>query len=168
MTANLCAPRRSTSLTMQTLQRRSFQFNRLPQHGFTLLELVAAFVIFAISFSVLMGVLTSSIQNVGRSAEYTQAALWAQSLLDIVGVGERLQEGGSNGRFDNTYRWDLRISKFQLPTASQSPADQLAPVELYQLDLNVSWNGTLQQRQARFVTLRANTPQPNGQVGGAQ
>ncbi len=166
MNANLCAPCRSTMPAMQTLQRRSFRYNRLPQQrGFTLLELVAAFVIFAISFSVLMGVLTSSIQNVRRSAEYTQAALWAQSLLDVVGVGERLKEGGSNGRFDNNYRWDLRISKFQPPAASQFTAEQIAPVDLYQLDLNVSWNGTSQQRQARFVTLRANTPQPAGQPG---
>ena len=58
--------------------------------GFTLIEMIAAFVIFAIAVGALMQILTMSMNNARYSADETRAALWAQSLLDNVGVGERV------------------------------------------------------------------------------
>src|SRR5690348_14375364 len=90
---------------------------RMPprQRGFTLVELVAAFVIFALGFGVLLQILSSCLHTTAQSADYTRAALWAQSLLDPLGVGEPLREGGASGRFDDKYRWQLSIAKIDPP-----------------------------------------------------
>ncbi|MDE2085731.1 MAG: prepilin-type N-terminal cleavage/methylation domain-containing protein [Xanthomonadaceae bacterium] len=61
--------------------------------GFTLIELVAAFVIFAIGFGVLLQILTTCLHTTAQAADYTRAALWAQSLMDVQGVGEPLKDG---------------------------------------------------------------------------
>jgi general secretion pathway protein I len=137
-----------------------------PQRGFSLIELVAAFLIFAVGFGVLMQILSSSIRNTRQAAEYTQAALWAQSKLDTVGFGEKFKEGSERGRFDDVYRWELQVSKYQ-PSDSKlaTGLEQIAPVDLYECDLTVSWGQQRNSHNARFVTLRAAVPDA-GQVGG--
>jgi len=90
--------------------------------GFSLIEMVAAFLVFAIAMGVLMQILAGSIANTRRSADYTMAALWAQSKLDTVGVGEPIEAGHSDGEFDDTYRWDLEIT--QVDPLTVEPAEQ--------------------------------------------
>ena len=46
--------------------------------GFSLIEMVAAFLVFAIAIGVLMSVLTAAMRNTRMSVDYTMAALWAQ------------------------------------------------------------------------------------------
>jgi len=145
--------------------------------GFSLIELIAAFLVFALGVGVLMQVLTTSLRNSRLSAEYTQAALWAQSLLDTLGVGEPLQEQQSSGQFDNSYRWALDVQKID-PTSVAVTASTTAPatplesaaemgaetvaqdntMELYQVDLTVLWGNQPQEHQAHFMTLKAIVP----------
>jgi general secretion pathway protein I len=150
--------------------------NSMPrrQRGFSLLELVAAFLVFALGFGALMQILSSSLRNVRLSTEYTQAALWAQSKLDVVGVGEKLQEGSSRGEFDKRYRWELDVSRYQpqevtsttgLQTPAQAGVETPPSIDLFRLDLAVSWGGPLSERSAHFTTLRAANPDPNAAPG---
>ncbi|MBX3701147.1 MAG: prepilin-type N-terminal cleavage/methylation domain-containing protein [Dokdonella sp.] len=144
---------------------------RRSMRGFSLIEMVAAFLVFAIAIGVLMSVLTAAMRNTRMSADYTMAALWAQSRLDIVGVGIPVEEGHTSGRFDDTYNWDLDIHKIDAAAVEPPPqlvaanAQQLAqaqnqsrnaaaqamangmggpqdaPFDLYEVDLVVSWGG---------------------------
>ncbi len=154
---------------MQNLPSRS-------SRGFTLIEMIAAFVIFAIAVGALMQILTMSMNNARRSADETRAALWAQSLLDIVGIGERIEAGSSHGEFDRKYHWELQIeqidpqlvvadvnqngavaananvaqSSLQLATAGLG----MPQIDLYHLALTVSWGDNAHERKAEFSTLR--------------
>lgn len=91
--------------------------------GFSLIEMVAAFLVFAIGIGVLMQVLAGSMRNARQSSDYTMAALWAQSKLDVVGVGEPIEPGRSSGRFDDTYGWELDIQQVD-PAAIEPPPQQ--------------------------------------------
>jgi len=148
------------------MNKRSRNIVPRRQAGFTLVELIAAFVIFALGFGVLMQILGGALRTTRQSAEATQAALYAQSLLDIQGIGEPLKEGGSSGDFDNTYHWQLSVQRYQLQA---TPGSTLAPAmaapgqaELFQLELVVSWGNQYLQHHARFVTLRSMMPPRNG------
>lgn len=139
--------------------------------GFTLIELVAAFVIFAIGFGVLLQILSTCLHTTAQAADYTRAALWAQSLLDTQGVGEPLQAGDASGNFDDTYRWHLQVTELSpqelapvaslVPQAGNANAAQvqttpIAPsIDMYRLQLDVSWGNAYLQHNARFTTLRA-------------
>ena len=140
--------------------------------GFTLIELIAAFVIFAIGFGVLLQILSTCLHTTAQSADYTRAALWAQSMLDVQGVGEPVQEGDSSGKFDDKFSWQLQVGKITPPEAPQTAApvagnaNGRAPVvtpvsqnmDLYQIELDVSWGSYYMRHNARFVTLRAQNP----------
>lgn len=140
------------------------------QRGFSLLELVAAFLVFALGFGALMQVLSGSLRNARLSAEYTQAALWAQSKLDTVGVGQKIEEGNTRGEFDKRYRWELDVSRYDPPevtsptgvfTPAQAGVETAPAVDLFRVDLVVVWGGPLSERSAHFTTLRAANPDPN-------
>lgn len=145
--------------------------------GFSLIEMIAAFLIFAIGVGVLMQVLTTSLRNTRLSAHYTQAALWGQSLLDTLGVGEHIQEQQASGQFDDSYSWTLDIHKVDpttiaVVTAASGESSPLASatemgaetveaadaIELYQVDLTVLWGEQPHQHQAQFTTLRVAMP----------
>ena len=139
------------------------------QTGFSLIEMVAAFVVFALGFGVLMGILSASIRNTRLAADYTQAALWAQTRLDVVGIGEKLEPGRKSGRFDDQFRWNLEISKYDPPPDPNSQTattpESFQSVALFRVDLEVLWGERRSPRSAHFVSLRSATPEAGGTAG---
>ncbi|HVF35772.1 MAG TPA: prepilin-type N-terminal cleavage/methylation domain-containing protein [Candidatus Saccharimonadia bacterium] len=127
--------------------------------GFTLIELVAAFAIFAIGVTILLSIGANALGMAKRSSEYTRAALHAQSKLDELGVGEALEEGSDAGEFDDGYRWELAVTE-QEPPAADTGAVETIPIELYKVELVVRWDDD--RREAKFSTLRASNPSVGG------
>lgn len=126
---------------------------RTRQQGFSLLEVIAAIAVLAIAFAALMQVAGSSLSLTSRANERTQAALRARSLLDGAFVMEPVREGDSEGRFDDTYRWRMNVSRYQ-PPDEKPAADGFAAAGMYRLDLDVIWGRGGDERHARFSTLR--------------
>jgi general secretion pathway protein I len=125
--------------------------------GFTLLEVLLAFVIFALSFATVLEIMGSSVRSATRARDYTEAALLAQSLMDVVGMEIPLVEGAVGGEAHGGYRWELVISTYQ-PQSEDDRSLELAEVSgtlLYWVDLDVSWGDPDRPRQARFTTVRA-------------
>ncbi|SFW75026.1 prepilin-type N-terminal cleavage/methylation domain-containing protein [Luteibacter sp. UNCMF366Tsu5.1] len=123
------------------------------QRGFSLLEVIAAIAVLAIAFAALMQVAGSSLSLTARANERTQAALRARSLLDGAFVMEPVREGGSEGRFDDTYRWRMVVSRFQ-PADEKPAVGDGSPTGMYRIDLDVIWGADGSERHARFSTLR--------------
>jgi general secretion pathway protein I len=123
------------------------------QRGFSLLEIIAAIAILAIAFAALMQVAGSSMSLTARANERTQAALRARTLLDGAFVMEPLREGDSEGRFDDTYRWHMNVTRYVTPDVKPA-ADGATASRVYRLDLDVTWGVADNERHARFSTLR--------------
>jgi len=126
---------------------------RRGQSGFTLIEVMAAFAVFALLFGVVLQILSTSMTNTRRAGDYTQAALWAQSKLDVLGLEEVLEPGESSGEFDDRYRWYLRVEEVMSFDDSGLDLTEL-PVSLYGVELVVEW-GENPTREAVFTTLRS-------------
>ena len=127
------------------------------QHGFTLVELVAAFVIFALGFGILLQVLSSCLHTTAQSADYTRAALWAQSLLDPLGVGEPLPSLGA------ATAAQPGNANTQGPAITNISA---TAIDLYRIELVVTWGTYYMTHSARFVTMRSATPENTGPDSG--
>lgn len=124
------------------------------QRGFTLLEVLVAFIVFVLIFGAVLDALGMAMRNTRRSAEVTEAALWAQSKLDAIGTIEELEEGSDSGEFNRQYRWQLDVRKQDVPRTDGLSADTF-PVELYRVDLTVSWGDANRRNEQHFITLRS-------------
>ena len=140
------------------------------QRGFSLLEVMLAFALLAVSLGILIASLGSGLGQVRTAADASEATLHAQSLLDPLGVLEPIEPGRREGESeDGRYRWTMEITEAEDP-APVAPVDpdatpqetvglQMAgaPV-LYRIQLDVAWGEGDYARSIRFTTLRARLP----------
>ena len=146
--------------------------NRQTGRGFTLLEVMLAFVVLATAMGLLVGMLANGLKQVRQAQGETEATLYAQSLLDQLGVLEPLATGSREGGFDNDryhYRLDISEAQDPVPLQPSTPLPDLlvgigAP-KLYRIVLDVSWGAALPAQQLRFVILRARNPTAASEPG---
>lgn len=122
--------------------------------GFTLLELLLAFMVFALSFATVLEILSGSMRNTVRARHFTEAALTAQSIMDQVGVTIQLQAGQRQGGEEGEYRWDLEIYEYEGVEGTAELAE-LTGIGLLQVDLYVSWGDQRSEQTRRFSTVKA-------------
>jgi general secretion pathway protein I len=118
-------------------------------NGFTLLEVLAAIALLGVAFAILMQVAGGAIGLTSQAADASAAAMWARSKLDSAYVVEPLQPSHSAGRFDRKFEWQLDVTPWHA-----TAADDPTPLQLYQLDLQVSWGAAAHPHIANFRTLR--------------
>jgi general secretion pathway protein I len=125
-----------------------------PARGFTLIEVVVAFIILALSLGVLLQVFSTGLRNVRVSEAYTMAALLAESKLAAVGIEEPLTAGATAGVFDDRFRWRLDVQPYE-PDRAEGPAEGgEGPVRAYEVVVTVSWNEANEERSVSLTTLR--------------
>lgn len=124
------------------------------QRGFTLLEVLAAFVVFAVLFTALISVLSASIRNTARSRELTEVAFWAQQYFDTLTLERPLEEGNDNGEFDEKYSYESVISLYQPSSYEEQTLEQI-PIDMLVVELTIFWGNSSQPRRAQFVTMRS-------------
>ena len=134
---------------------------RQTSRGFTLLEVMLAFVIFALSFATVLEIMAGTIRSVGRASEDTEVALLAQSLMDLVGTEIPIEEGEYSGTGMDRYQWEMGISLYDTGgqisdegVDTQELAD-LSGIELYRVDLYVDWDTGRRQRELHFSTIHS-------------
>ncbi len=124
------------------------------QSGFTLLEVMAAFVVFALVFATSLQVLSGAMRNTSRAEQFTKAALLAQSRMDLVGIDPPVEAGNWSGDFDDEYSWEIDITLWEVE--SEGSRVEIPTIDLFQVNLTVLWGEAIgQPRQAVFKTLRS-------------
>lgn len=141
----------------KSLQRRAPGVAPRRSGGFTLLELLLAFVVFALSFATVLEILSGSMRNTVRAREYTEAALTAQSVMDQVGLEIPLEAGFNANGESGDYRWEIEIFGYEGGAEGFSPVElaELTGIELLQVDLLVSWGVPPRDQSSEFSTVRA-------------
>lgn len=134
-------------------------FAAVPRHsgGFTLLEVMLAFVIFALSFATVLEIMAGSMRSVRRSSDDTQVALLAQSIIDLVGTEIPIEEGQFNGTDMDRYDWSMGIYLYAASDEDVRTQElaELSGIELYQIDLDISWQTGRRDRNMHFSTIRS-------------
>lgn len=118
--------------------------------GFTLLEVVVAFAIMALSMAVLLSLFATGVRATRLSADYSEAVTLAESKLAEYGTVSPIETGMSSGRFDGHYRWQTVITV-------EGDGGTIAPelsVRLMRIEVQVSWDSMLGERTVSLATLR--------------
>lgn len=120
------------------------------QQGFSLLEILVAFSIMAISLGILLQIFSSGVNTAVIAEEYTVATQIAEGLMATTGVETPLTVGDREGVEEDKYRWRVSISELApLPDVEQSEA------VLLNVNVTVQWGSAA--RQIELNTIKAGT-----------
>jgi general secretion pathway protein I len=108
------------------------------QRGFTLIEVVVAFVLLALVLVMAFEVFSAGLQRVGQLEDRSQAMAIAQSQIAAAGIEQSLREGESQGASaDRRFQWSTRITK-----TDEGLKPGMAPpnaYSLFRIDVVVTW-----------------------------
>lgn len=131
---------------------------RTASRGFTLLEVMLAFVIFAISFATVLEIMGASMRSVSRASDDTEVALLAQSVMDLVGTEIPVEEAQYDGTSMEQYNWRLDIFPYDISDEQALATPELAElsgIDLYWIDLEITWQSGRRDRDMRFSTIKS-------------
>lgn len=127
---------------------------RWGQGGFSLLEVVVAFAILAVSLGVLVQIFALALNTTALSGTYSKAVALAEQRLAAVGVDIPLQAGSFSGEPEDGLAWRIVIEPY-------SPGDlplENAPLQPFVVTAVASWDDAAGPRQISLTTLRLGEP----------
>ena len=123
------------------------------QKGFSLLEILIAFSILALSLGILLKIFSAGVNTAVVAEDYTAAVQIAESLMAKAGVETPLQEGQDSGVENEKYNWQVDVSPYVFNPDNVDATT--ATAVLYKVKVIVSWgDGNANDRQVELTTLK--------------
>ncbi|MES9942450.1 MAG: type II secretion system protein [Candidatus Thiodiazotropha sp. 6PLUC2] len=121
--------------------------NSSRQKGFSLLEVLVAFTLLALTLGVMMKTLSSNSRGLVIASQHSQAATLAESLISEVGVTEPLQVSSLEGQSEDGYHWHLNVEENPMENGYLKGASFIVTAE-------ISWGEVGSGRRYVLSTLR--------------
>ena len=114
--------------------------------GFSVLEVLVAFVILSLVGTALFGLFSGALTNVGAAEDYSRAVLVADSVLAETAATLPLREGSQSGTTDDgRFSWSARVAPYTPPNSGPDPdLDRLSEsmtIRLWQIAADVTFMG---------------------------
>ena len=119
--------------------------------GVTLIEVMVAFVILALSVTVLLRIFSGGLSNTIISQQYVDAVTVAESQLAQLGLIDELQTGVETGQHGDIYRWRTQIEPY-MPW--QGNSDEILLVSAFLVNVEVSWRERGKERRVNLSSIK--------------
>lgn len=123
------------------------------QGGFSLLEVLVAFAVLALTLGVLMQIFAGGSRNTLSGSSYSRAAELAESVLALAGTEYPLQPGLQQGD-EAGMQWELEIVDWPITDFMLPPRQ----IPTYQVSARVAWSDGIRERKLSLDTLRLGEP----------
>ena len=124
------------------------------QSGYTLIEVLVAFMILALALTVLLRIFSGGLRNVSVSSDYAMATLIAESRLASAGIDVPLRPGESSGTEGERFEWTVSVQDYQPRAGYRSAAKG---VDAYRVTVTVEWPHGNNTRRVGLSTVRLRT-----------
>ncbi len=129
---------------------------RAREAGFTILEVLTAFVLLAVALASIMQIFSSGLRDAQLADEYARAVIVAQSRLSAYTASEAPGEGSSSGQ-ESVFTWTLSAAPYderQEDPAAAAQGEYSIPVRLLRVESRVAWHAADgRDRDVRLATL---------------
>jgi general secretion pathway protein I len=124
------------------------------QSGYTLIEVLVAFMILALALTVLLRIFSGGLRNVSVSSDYATATLIAESRLAAAGIDIPLRSGETSGTEGERFAWTVSVQDY-LPRPGYRSAAR--SVDAYRVTVTVEWPNGDNTRSVGLSTVRLRT-----------
>ena len=115
-----------------------------PARGFSLIEVLAAFVILSLVATALFRLFSASLNNASAAADYSRAVLVAESRLEAAAAQQPLKEASDRGSDDDgRIAWETRVEPYVIKDVDPDleRASESLAMRLYRITVDVSFTG---------------------------
>ena len=119
--------------------------------GYTLIEVLVAFVILALALTVILRVFSGGVRSISVSEDYVTAVLIAETLMSRAGVDERLVPGQTTGIDGGDFTWVRTVEPY-VPAEDYAPA--VRGVAGFHVTVSVEWAHSGGQRTIDLSTVK--------------
>ena len=124
---------------------------RKRSRGYTLVEVLVAFMIMALALTVLLRIFSSGVRNVGIASDYAQAVLIGESRLATAGIDEGLAPGETSGVEVDGFHWTRRVTTYE---PSVEYATHVKGTRAYFVTVTVTWPNGEKERSINLSTVK--------------
>mgnify|MGYP002623032202 CR=1 FL=1 len=121
------------------------------QFGFSLLEVLVAFSIFALSLGIIFQIYSTGARSTALSDEYARAIIIAQSQLASIGNDEVADIGEYSGIEHEKYQWVSRITAVEDDNIDLETNFKIAKRAI---EVEVSWDSIGKTRTVKLNTIK--------------
>jgi general secretion pathway protein I len=125
------------------------------QQGFSLLEILIAFSILALSLGILLKIFSAGVNTAVVAEDYTAAVQIAEGLMAKTGVEKPLLAGQEAGLENDKFYWRVVVSPFEF-NPENTDVTAITAI-LFKIKVTVSWgddNTRANGRQVELSTLK--------------
>ena len=123
------------------------------KNGFTLLEVLVAFVLLATTVTVILQLFSSGIKALSVSENYATAVIRAESKMREILDNDQLSENIWSETSPEGYRFDITVAQ----TYGTRTKD--LPFKILEIDVTMSWNTGGKNRSLTLNTMKTVKPQ---------
>jgi general secretion pathway protein I len=136
------AVRRPSAAAFRRPRRCGSGAGRMPPRGFSLLEVLVAFVIVSLVATALFQLFSGALGNASAAEEYSRAVLVAESALAEAAANRPLREETQSGSADDgKIAWTTRVAPYSPPDVPPDleRAAETSPTRLYRITAEVTF-----------------------------
>lgn len=122
------------------------------QQGFSLLEILIAFSILALSLGILLNIFASGVNTAMTAEDYTTAVQIAQNKMAAITIATPLQD--ESGVENDKYHWQVVVTPYEFNPEKMDLTEVSA--SLFKVTVTVSWDEDehSEGRQLQLTTLK--------------
>ena len=131
--------------------------------GFTLIEVLTAMMILAISLVTILQLFSGGLRSAAISGAYTRAVLHAREKMAELLLYDEMRGMSLEGSFGDGYAWQARIQYLNPEPeaetgaggAAVSPPEPPWPLDLFDVTVEVTWTEAARERRFSLQTVHA-------------
>lgn len=123
------------------------------KEGFTLLEVLVAFVLLAATVTVILQLFSSGMRALSVSEDYTTAVVTAESKMRELLDNDQLSENVWSETSPEGYKFDITVAQ------THETRTRDLPVKILEIDVTMSWNKGGKNRSLTLNTMKTVKPQ---------
>ncbi len=139
-------------------QERKMGYPLKMERGFTLLEVIVAFSLLAVTVTVILQLFSADLRVLSTSEDYVSAVVRAEAKMREVLDKEDITEGASSETTPEGYRVETTVSKVYEKRTRD------LPFEVLEIAVKFFWGGSARERSMTLRTMKTVKRQKAGRI----